>query len=55
MHNDANTMRKQQDYQKSDLCIMVTILVESIFIKMRSKSLVVFCFSGSVNRENKAQ
>lgn len=38
MHNDVNTMRKQQDDQKSDLCIMITILVESIFINMRGQS-----------------
>ena len=38
MHNDVNTMKKQQDDQKSDLCIMITILVESIFINMRGQS-----------------
>ena len=36
MDNDVSIMRKQQDDQKSDLCIMITILVENILIKMKN-------------------
>ena len=36
IHNDVSTMRNQQDYQKSDLCCMVTILVENNFINMKN-------------------
>ena len=36
MDNDVSIMRKQQDDQKSDLCIMITILVENILINMKN-------------------
>ena len=36
MDNDVSIMRKQQDDQKSDLCIMITILVENIFINIKN-------------------
>ena len=34
--NDVSIMRKQQDDQKSDLCIMITILVENILINRKN-------------------
>ena len=36
IHNDVSTMRKQQDYQKSNLCCVGTILVKSNFINMKN-------------------